>query len=79
LNTNNGVKSKHSEGGTVLSKTQAQQVIDNAKKLGIKKIDSNPTGLQGLEKTGNSAGKPHFKVENVHIYIDKGISTQLKF
>jgi len=74
----NWLKSKHSVGGTVLNATEAQQVIDNARKLGITRIDLNRAGLMGKEITGNTAGLPHFKIENVHIVIKKGLEDILK-
>ncbi len=61
-----------------LNATESQQIIENAKKLGIP-IESNLSGLMGIEKTGQWAGVPHFKVGNVHIPIEKGISEILKF
>jgi len=32
----------------------------------------NPMGLQGLEKTGQWADIPHFKVGSVHIPVEPG-------
>lgn len=74
----NWLKSKHSVGGTTLNSTQAQQVIDNARKLGITRIDLNRAGLMGKEITGNTAGVPHFKIDNVHIIIKKGLQDILQ-
>lgn len=54
-----------------LSHSEARQIIENAQKHGLK-VDLNPTGLQGMEKTGQWANIPHFKVENVHIPIESG-------
>jgi len=45
--------------------------MENAQKHRIP-IDVNPAGLQGLEKTGQWAGIPHFKVGNVHIPVEQG-------
>jgi RHS repeat-associated protein len=64
--------------GSPLNATEAQQIINNAKKLGLP-IESNLKGLQGLEKTGQWGGVPHFKVGNVHIPIEKGLDGTLKF
>ena len=61
-----------------LNATEAQQIIDNAKKLGLT-IESNLKGLQGLEITGQWAGVPHFKVGNVHIPIETGLDGVLIF
>ena len=61
-----------------LNATEAQQVIDNAKRLGIP-IENNVKGLVGLEKTGQWAKVPHFKVGNVHIPIEPTTALQLRF
>ncbi|HRP03217.1 MAG TPA: RHS repeat-associated core domain-containing protein [Candidatus Kapabacteria bacterium] len=61
-----------------LNKLEAQQIIDNAKKLGLN-LEGNLKGLQGLEITGQWGGIPHFKVGNVHIPIGKGLEGVLKF
>jgi len=74
----NWLKSKYSVGATKLNATQAQQVIDNARKLNISKIDLNVAGLLGKEVTGKTAGIPHFKIENVHILIEEGLEYILK-
>jgi hypothetical protein len=58
--------------GKPLSECEARQLIENADRLRIP-VDLNPTGLQGLEQTGQWAGIPHFKIGNVHIPIIKGI------
>ena len=64
--------------GRPLTAIEAQQIIDNAQKLGLT-IENNLKGMQGLEKTGQWANIPHFKVENVHIPIVKGLDELLKF
>lgn len=61
-----------------LNITEAQQIIDNSDRLGIP-INSNLNGLRGLEKTGQWAKVPHFKIGNVHIPIQKGIADKLRF
>jgi RHS repeat-associated protein len=61
-----------------LNSIEAQQIITNAKRLGLH-IESNINGLKGLEVTGQWKGIPHFKVGNVHIPIEKGIDGVLKF
>ncbi|MCH7575313.1 MAG: DUF4157 domain-containing protein [Candidatus Marinimicrobia bacterium] len=58
--------------GNPLTYIQARQIIANARKLGIKKFDFNAKGLQGLEKTGQWADIPHFKIGNIHIPVQKG-------
>ncbi len=76
----NWLKGNHSLSriGSPLNSTQAQQIIDNARKLGLS-IESNLKGLQGLEITGQWGGIPHFKVGNVHIPIEQGLENILKF
>lgn len=74
----NWLKSRYSIGGIKLNEIQAQQVIDNARKLNISKIDLNMTGLMGKEITGNTAGIPHFKIDNVHILIESGFEKLLR-
>ena len=76
----NWLKGNHSLSrvGNPLNATEAQQIINNAKKLGMP-IESNIKGLQGLEKTGQWGEIPHFKVGNVHIPIEKGLDGVLKF
>ena len=58
--------------GNPLTHAEARQITDNARKLGITRFDFNPTGLQGLEKTGDWAGIPHFKIGHIHIPVQKG-------
>jgi RHS repeat-associated protein len=76
----NWLKGNHSLSrvGNPLNATEAQQIISNAKNLGLP-IESNLKGLQGLEITGQWGGIPHFKVGNVHIPIEKGLDGVLKF
>ena len=76
----NWLKSNHSLSriSNPLNANEAQQIISNAKNLGLP-IESNLKGLQGLEKTGQWGGIPHFKVGNVHIPIGKGLDGVLKF
>ncbi len=76
----NWLKGNHSLSrvGNPLNATEAQQIINNAKNLGLP-IESNLKGLQGLEITGQWGGIPHFKVGNVHIPIEKGLDGVLKF
>ena len=57
---------------------EAQQIINNAKRVGLK-VESNLKGLQGLEKTGQWGGIPHFKIGNIHIPIKEGLHKTLKF
>jgi len=47
--------------------------LSNALALRIR-LDLNPAGLRGLEKTGRWAGIPHFKVGNVHIPVERGFA-----
>jgi RHS repeat-associated protein len=61
-----------------LNPTEAQQLINNAKALGMT-IESNLKGLKGLEQTGQWKGIPHFKIGNTHIPIQSGIEALLKF
>jgi hypothetical protein len=61
-----------------LNATEAQLVIDNARRLGIT-IEHNLNGLQGLEVTGQWARIPHFKIGDVHIPIERGLETILQF
>ena len=65
----NWLKGNYSAGGTTLNLTQAKQVIENARNLGITRIDLNKAGQLGEEITGATAGIRHFKIENIHIYI----------
>ena len=58
--------------GNPLSHTEARQIIDNARRLGIENFDFNPAGLQGLEKTGRWAGISHFKIGSIHIPVMPG-------
>lgn len=76
----NWLKGNHSLSrvGNPLNATEAQQIINNAKNLGLP-IESNLKGLQGLEITGQWGGIPNFKVGNVHIPIEKGLDGVLKF
>jgi hypothetical protein len=62
-----------------LNAQEAQQLLDNAEKLGMGNlVEGNLKGLQGLEKTGQWANIPHFKIGNVHIPIEKGLENVLK-
>jgi hypothetical protein len=54
-----------------LSHPEARQIIANARRLKIR-VDLNPTGLAGLERTGRWAGVPHFKIGRVHIPVRPG-------
>jgi RHS repeat-associated protein len=76
----NWLKGNHSLSrvGNPLNAREAQQIINNAKNLGLP-IESNLKGLQGLEITGQWGGVPHFKVGNVHVPIEKGLDGILKF
>lgn len=56
-----------------LSHAEARQVIANARRHGVR-LDLNSVGLRGLEKTGQWAGIPHFKVGNVHIPVAGGFT-----
>jgi len=60
-----------------LNEVEAQQLLDNAKKLGIIKFDFNPKGLEGLEQTGQWKDIPHFKIGSIHIPIQKGVGLKL--
>jgi hypothetical protein len=64
--------------GNPLNVTEKQQIVDNAKKLGIP-IESNLNGLDGLEVTGQWGGVAHFKVGNIHIPIERGVGEAIKF
>lgn len=57
-----------------LSQQEAMQIYQNAKKLGNMTIDTNPTGLVGKEVTAQWAGVPHFKINSVHIPVQKGVT-----
>lgn len=64
--------------GNPLNATEAQQLITNAKNLGLP-LENNMAGLMGKEVTGQWAGVPHFKIGNVHIPIAGGLEDVLKF
>lgn len=59
--------------GNPLSHVEANQLVINARRLGLR-LDLNRAGLQGLERTGQWAGVPHFKIGNVHIPVAPGFT-----
>lgn len=61
-----------------LNAAEAQQLVDVAKRLGLT-IENNINGLQGIEVTGQWKGIAHFKIGNIHIPIQKGLETIIKF
>ena len=58
-----------------LSYQEAQQIIDNARRLGITP-ELNPVGLLGKEVKGRWAGIPHFRIGNIHIPVQPGFRPQ---
>jgi hypothetical protein len=54
-----------------LSHEEARAIIKNAQRLGLR-VDLNPAGLRGLERTGQWGGVPHFKIENIHVPVRSG-------
>jgi hypothetical protein len=60
--------------GNPLTTDEAKRVIEQAQTLGIPKenFDFNRKGLMGLERTGMWKEIPHFKIENVHIPVERG-------
>ena len=61
-----------------LNEVEAQQLIDNAKRLGIIKFaETNPAGLAGMEKNLKWGNIPHFKIGGIHIPIQEGVGSKL--
>jgi hypothetical protein len=68
----NWLKGNKSLTSTPLAQAEVDQLVANANRLGLQ-VDKNAAGVAGLEKTGQWAGVPHFKIGNVHIPIQLGV------